>query len=171
MACDAEDCGFQMRNDEEIVTSMQEESNPVDNETDEDENNNNNESIRGPSNAIAFSALETAMEWYEQQSECCPTQLLLLKRIKDLAAKKRRCTMHNDTAKNKRLFSKIKDKNNNLCNPLKTPSAENAISATKLFAFPGKILIIEPVLPYILEEWISKNIPAKYWQNIPAKYW
>ncbi|GFX51193.1 hypothetical protein TNCV_2735441 [Trichonephila clavipes] len=61
------------------------------------------------------------------------------------------------------------EKNNNLCNALKTPSAENAISATKLFGFPAKILIIEPVLPYILEEWISKNIPAKYCKNIPSK--
>ncbi|GFV24731.1 uncharacterized protein TNCV_881991 [Trichonephila clavipes] len=88
MACDAEDCGFQMLNDDEIVTSMQEESNPVDDETDEDEDNNNDESSKGPSNADAFSALDTAMKWYEQQSECCPTQLLLLKRVRDLAAKK-----------------------------------------------------------------------------------
>ncbi|GFT07921.1 uncharacterized protein TNCV_873531 [Trichonephila clavipes] len=90
MACDAEDCGFQMLNDDEIVTFEQEESDPVDDETGEDENNN--ESSKAPSNADAFSALETAMEWYEQQSECYPTQLLLLKRIRDLAAKKRRCT-------------------------------------------------------------------------------
>ncbi|GFX29559.1 hypothetical protein TNCV_4776311 [Trichonephila clavipes] len=87
MACDAEDCGFQMLNDDEIVTSVQEESDPVDVETDEDEDNN--ESSKGSSNADVFSALETAMEWYEKQSECCPTQLLLLKRIRDLAAKKR----------------------------------------------------------------------------------
>ncbi|GFY02507.1 uncharacterized protein TNCV_3503881 [Trichonephila clavipes] len=32
-ACDAEDCRFQMLNDDEIVTSVQEESDPVDNET------------------------------------------------------------------------------------------------------------------------------------------
>ncbi|GFX49015.1 hypothetical protein TNCV_2798061 [Trichonephila clavipes] len=32
------------------------------------------------------------MMWYDQQSECCPTQLLLLKRIRNLAANKRRCT-------------------------------------------------------------------------------
>ncbi|GFS55111.1 hypothetical protein TNCV_2441811 [Trichonephila clavipes] len=56
--------GFQMLNDDEIVTSMQAESN--DHETDEDEDNNN-ESSKGPSNAGTFSALETAMEWYEQQ--------------------------------------------------------------------------------------------------------
>ncbi|GFY25228.1 uncharacterized protein TNCV_2483491 [Trichonephila clavipes] len=92
MACDAEDCGFQMLNDDEIVTSVQEESDPVEDETNEDDNNNN-ESSKDPSNPDAFSALETAMEWYEQQSECCPTQLLLLKRIRDLAAKKRRCTI------------------------------------------------------------------------------
>ncbi|GFT28749.1 HTH_Tnp_Tc3_2 domain-containing protein [Trichonephila clavipes] len=34
--------GFQMLNDDEIVTSVQEESDPVDDETDEDEDNNNN---------------------------------------------------------------------------------------------------------------------------------
>ncbi|PRD20587.1 UNVERIFIED_CONTAM: hypothetical protein NCL1_54144 [Trichonephila clavipes] len=81
-----------MLNDEDIVTSAQAESDPVDDETDEGEDNNN-ESSKGPSNAGTFPALETVMEWYEQQSECYSTQLLLLKRIRDLAAKKRRCTM------------------------------------------------------------------------------
>ncbi|GFW82788.1 uncharacterized protein TNCV_3493581 [Trichonephila clavipes] len=70
MACNAEDCGFQMLNDDKILTYVQEESDPVDDETDENENKNRNESSKGPSNADAFSALETAMEWYEQQSEC-----------------------------------------------------------------------------------------------------
>ncbi|GFU93390.1 chitin synthase chs-2 [Trichonephila clavipes] len=65
MACDAEDCGFQMLNDDEIVASEQEESDPGDDETDKDEDNNNNESSKGPSNADAFSLLETTMEWYE----------------------------------------------------------------------------------------------------------
>ncbi|GFU90045.1 uncharacterized protein TNCV_2439321 [Trichonephila clavipes] len=40
MACDAEGNEFQMLNDDEIMTSVQEESDPVDNETDEDEDNN-----------------------------------------------------------------------------------------------------------------------------------
>ncbi|GFV38598.1 uncharacterized protein TNCV_132371 [Trichonephila clavipes] len=92
MACDAKHCGFQMLNDDEIVTSVEEESDPVDDETDEDEDNNN-ESSKGPSKNDAFSTLETAVEWYKQQSECCPTQPLLLKRIRYLAAKKRRCTL------------------------------------------------------------------------------
>ncbi|GFV26881.1 uncharacterized protein TNCV_3455511 [Trichonephila clavipes] len=63
MACDAEDCGFQMLNDDEIVTSVHEESDPIDDEMDEEEGSNNNESSEGPSNADAFSALETALEW------------------------------------------------------------------------------------------------------------
>ncbi|GFU07567.1 uncharacterized protein TNCV_2225421 [Trichonephila clavipes] len=46
MACDAEDRGFHMLNDDEIVTSVREESNPVDDETDEDEDNN--VSCKGP---------------------------------------------------------------------------------------------------------------------------
>ncbi|PRD28559.1 UNVERIFIED_CONTAM: hypothetical protein NCL1_31992 [Trichonephila clavipes] len=90
MANDAEDCAFQMLNDDEIVNSVQEESDPFDDETDEDENNNNNESSNGSSIAGAFSLLETVTEWYEQPSVCSPTQLLLLKRTRDLVAKKRR---------------------------------------------------------------------------------
>ncbi|GFV41205.1 uncharacterized protein TNCV_2979591 [Trichonephila clavipes] len=92
MACDAKHCGFQILNDDEIVTSVQAESDPVDDKTDKDVDNNN-ESSKGPSNTGAFSALETAMEWYKQQSKCYPTQLLLLKRIRDLAAKRQRSTL------------------------------------------------------------------------------
>ncbi|GFU49964.1 uncharacterized protein TNCV_2362561 [Trichonephila clavipes] len=77
-----------MLNDDVIVSSVQAEFEPVNVETDEDEDNNN-ESSKGPSKACAFSALETAMEWFKQQSECCPTKLLLLKRIRDFSAKTR----------------------------------------------------------------------------------
>ncbi|GFW83931.1 hypothetical protein TNCV_857141 [Trichonephila clavipes] len=47
-----------MLNDDEIVTSVQAESDPIDDETDEDEDNNN-QSSKGPSNAGAFSALDS----------------------------------------------------------------------------------------------------------------
>ena len=40
-------------------------------------------------NAEAFDAFETAMAWCEQQNECCSTQLLFLKKMRDLAANKR----------------------------------------------------------------------------------
>ncbi|GFX46993.1 hypothetical protein TNCV_316161 [Trichonephila clavipes] len=78
--------GFQMLNDDEIVTSVQAESDPVDDETDEDEDNNN-KSSKGPSNTGVFSALEKAMEWYEQLSQCCPTQLLLSRKSQTLQRK------------------------------------------------------------------------------------
>ncbi|GFW63765.1 uncharacterized protein TNCV_3743731 [Trichonephila clavipes] len=76
--------GFQILNDNKIVTSVQEESVLVDDETDEDEDSNN-ESIKGPSNADAFSELETTMEWYEQQSPdllkyCCSRESGTLQR-------------------------------------------------------------------------------------------
>ncbi|GFW25704.1 hypothetical protein TNCV_1309651 [Trichonephila clavipes] len=67
MACDAEDCGFQMLNDDEIVTSAQEEYDPVDDETDEDEANNNNESSKGPSNADLL--LEMKFEFKTHRSQ------------------------------------------------------------------------------------------------------
>ncbi|PRD36082.1 UNVERIFIED_CONTAM: hypothetical protein NCL1_09714 [Trichonephila clavipes] len=51
-----------MLNDNEIVTCVQEEFDPVDDETDEDEVNRN-ESGKGPSNADAFSELGTTVEW------------------------------------------------------------------------------------------------------------
>ncbi|GFW06967.1 uncharacterized protein TNCV_3691631 [Trichonephila clavipes] len=73
MACDAEDCGFRKLNDDENVTFVQEESDPVDEETVEDEVVSNNESSKSPSNSNAFSVLETAMECYQQQSKNCPT--------------------------------------------------------------------------------------------------
>ncbi|GFV72898.1 uncharacterized protein TNCV_1974451 [Trichonephila clavipes] len=59
MEHDADDCAFQMLNQDEIVTSKLEEFDHVDNELDEDEGNNNNESSKAPSNADVFSALET----------------------------------------------------------------------------------------------------------------
>ncbi|PSN40283.1 hypothetical protein C0J52_22089 [Blattella germanica] len=44
---------------------------------------------KGPSSEEAFHCLETAMKWVEQQEECDAVQLLCLKRLRDLAAKKR----------------------------------------------------------------------------------
>ncbi|PRD23697.1 UNVERIFIED_CONTAM: hypothetical protein NCL1_45713 [Trichonephila clavipes] len=48
MACEAEDCGFQKLNDDEIVTPVQETSDPVDDEMDENEDKNNNKSSKDP---------------------------------------------------------------------------------------------------------------------------
>lgn len=84
---DANDPGYQILDDDEIVSSLMipgEENDNDDSSSDEDSG-----TCKKPSNAEAFAALETGLEWYEQQEESCPTQLLLLKRLRDLAATKR----------------------------------------------------------------------------------
>ncbi|GFX07863.1 hypothetical protein TNCV_4161321 [Trichonephila clavipes] len=107
MVCDAEECGFLKLKDDEIVASMQEESDPVDDETDEDDDTNNSESSKDPSNADAFSALKTTLKWCEQQSESCPTQLLLLKKKKNQRpySEKIRCTTELETSQTSRSFT------------------------------------------------------------------
>ncbi|GFY19154.1 hypothetical protein TNCV_4225181 [Trichonephila clavipes] len=85
-----------MLNDDKIVTSVQEESNCVEDEMNEDENNNNNESSKDPINVDVFSALKITMERFEQQSGCCPTQLLLLKRFETLQRKNEDVQCYNE---------------------------------------------------------------------------
>lgn len=83
---DANDPGYQIFDDDEIVSSLK---NP---DEDHDNDSSSNESVDAPkktSHAEAFAAFETGLEWFERQEECCPTQLLLLKRLRDLAAQKR----------------------------------------------------------------------------------
>ncbi|KAG8330162.1 hypothetical protein J6590_069676 [Homalodisca vitripennis] len=46
----------------------------------------------GPTHSVAIVAAETLMSWLEKQNLSSPTQLILLKLIKDLAAKKRTTT-------------------------------------------------------------------------------
>uniref|UniRef100_S4P896 Uncharacterized protein n=1 Tax=Pararge aegeria TaxID=116150 RepID=S4P896_9NEOP len=43
----------------------------------------------GPSASEAFAGLETALKWMERQPECDHLQLLTVKRMRDLAARKR----------------------------------------------------------------------------------
>lgn len=75
---------------------------------DESESNpeSEKESLSGPTHAEAFVALETAMEWCEEQSECSTTEIRILKKLKDLAAKKHKLgwnkTKKNTNIKNSR---------------------------------------------------------------------
>jgi len=80
---DANDPGYEILGDDEIVSSVK---NQPDDDSDSDESV---DATKAPSHAEAFSAFETGLEWFERQAECCPTQLLLLKRLRDLAAQKR----------------------------------------------------------------------------------
>jgi len=77
--------GFEILNDDEIVELVKESevSSEIENEYE------NVENYTGSTFCEAFTALESTMQWYEQQTECNSTELLLLKRIKDLATIKR----------------------------------------------------------------------------------
>lgn len=83
---DSIDPGFQLLSDDEIIQSTKEESYPVDTE---DDNDSTFELESGPSASEAFACFETALNWMERQSECDHVDLLVVKRLKDLAAKKR----------------------------------------------------------------------------------
>ncbi|XP_053949972.1 jerky protein homolog-like [Anastrepha ludens] len=83
---DSIDPGFQLLSDDEIIQSTKEESYPVDTE---DDNDSTFELEAGPSASEAFACFETALNWMERQSECDHVDLLVVKRLKDLAAKKR----------------------------------------------------------------------------------
>ncbi|XP_046662996.1 jerky protein homolog-like [Homalodisca vitripennis] len=86
------DPGFQILNDEEIVSLVLAED-TTQHDSDEDCNTDTAESTKNrPSHEEALSAFNTAMSWLQKQEESCPTQLLLLKRLRDLAAKKRSST-------------------------------------------------------------------------------
>ncbi|GFU92262.1 uncharacterized protein TNCV_1338431 [Trichonephila clavipes] len=62
MACDAEDCGNQMLNDDDIVTFVQEDPTLSTMKRMKTRTTTTTKVAKGPSNADAFSALETAME-------------------------------------------------------------------------------------------------------------
>ncbi|GBP29919.1 Jerky protein homolog-like [Eumeta japonica] len=85
MACDTSDPGFQILNDDEIVVSVRED---VEVEV-EEELSADVEVDAGPSASEAFAGLETALKWMERQPECDHLQLLNVKRMRDLTARKR----------------------------------------------------------------------------------
>ncbi|PSN48413.1 hypothetical protein C0J52_12094, partial [Blattella germanica] len=79
LECDVDDPGHQVLTDDEIIASVIDDQDLCDEDCAE----------KGPSSEEAFHCLETAMKWVEQQEECDAVQLLCLKRLRDLAAKKR----------------------------------------------------------------------------------
>lgn len=86
LECDADDPGYQVLTDDEIIDSVIDDQEPC---NDEEEPSGDDRAEKGPSSEEAFHCLETAMKWLEQQEECDTVQLLSLKRVRDLAAKKR----------------------------------------------------------------------------------
>ena len=83
---DADDQGYQLLSDEDIihqVTSQPRDDTPENNEEDETEDS------EIPNSGEVAEMLDNCLLWYERQEESTASSLLLLKRIRDLAATKR----------------------------------------------------------------------------------
>jgi len=87
---DTNDPGYQILSDDEIVRNLFEED-----ETEEKENETDDltEGEYGPSHSEAFDALDLAFKWFERQEESNTTQLLQLRKLRDLAVLERKSTM------------------------------------------------------------------------------
>lgn len=85
---DANDPGFQMLSDEEIIAEAQSQINS-ESETDDEEVTQTTKIT----NSEAFECFSKGMIWLEQQKGVDTTELLLLKRLRDRAAKQRLSTM------------------------------------------------------------------------------
>ncbi|KAJ8886665.1 hypothetical protein PR048_012877 [Dryococelus australis] len=84
LECDVNDPGYQVLTDNEIIASVINDQDPCDNK----EEPSSDHTEKGPSSEEAFHCLETVMKWFAQQEECDAVQLLSLKCLRDLAAKK-----------------------------------------------------------------------------------
>lgn len=78
--------GHQIYEDDEIVDVV---SNMADDNAEDSSDDDHDNDDPKPSHSDAFNSLETAMKWFENQPESNSAELLVLKRIRDLAAKKR----------------------------------------------------------------------------------
>ena len=77
--------------------------NMYDNLTEEDEepHDDHDQSLTGiPSSGQAAEMLDQCVSWYEQQEECTATSVMLLKEIRDLAARKRYRSLKQTTLDN-----------------------------------------------------------------------
>nr|CAD7425458.1 unnamed protein product [Timema monikensis] len=86
---DGNDPGYQNLNDNEIVHQVIEDNDNGSNvrEKSDDDEEMDAEEAAGPSHSDAYEAFQTAMNWLERQPEGTVTQLVLLKRLRDMAAK------------------------------------------------------------------------------------
>ena len=87
--CDRDDPGYDIMTDDENVDKLRtKEVNADDNEGDVDEEEKN-----VPSHRDALQDLDLATAWMERKQKCVPIQLLQVKRIRNLAARKRTLAM------------------------------------------------------------------------------
>lgn len=97
LTCDSNDQGFQIMSDDEIVDNILQANEQQEMQEDETEEHVDAENDAGPSHVEAFQALEIALKWFEKQKESDTVSLLQLKRIRDVAAMKRKNCLHQMT--------------------------------------------------------------------------
>ncbi|XP_053968354.1 jerky protein homolog-like [Anastrepha ludens] len=78
-----DDPGYELLTDDDIIAQVQV------SEDDDEISDDIVSAKKSPSNEEAFKCFETVIKWLEHQDECNSVQLLSLKRLRDLAAKKR----------------------------------------------------------------------------------
>ena len=84
---DSGDKGYQLLSDEDIVKQVTQTNDKED--TEEDDGDEIEEIKDTPCSGDVKDMLDKCLLWYERQDECTATSLLLLKRVRDLAAAKR----------------------------------------------------------------------------------
>ncbi|GBN41886.1 hypothetical protein AVEN_198618-1 [Araneus ventricosus] len=85
--CDADDAGFQLMRDDEIIVQLRKPNSDDDNnETDEDEVIETSKI----SKSDAFESFGKGLLWLEKQTDYDSTELMLLKHLRDRAAKLRK---------------------------------------------------------------------------------
>ena len=81
----SDDQGYQLLSDDDIIRQVTQ----SDEATEEDEEDINEEALNIPGSGEVKDMLDKCLLWYERQEDSTSTSLLLLKRIRDLAATKR----------------------------------------------------------------------------------
>ena len=93
LVTDSCDPGYQVLTDQDQVTS----TNPQPSTTNESDSESEDSSNDIPTNGEAMKMLDKCLTWYECQSDATPTSIMLLKRIRDLAAKQRYASLKQPT--------------------------------------------------------------------------
>ncbi|GBO24065.1 hypothetical protein AVEN_157509-1, partial [Araneus ventricosus] len=84
--CDMENAGFQLLNDEEIIAEVR--HSPKEDEEEDDDEGENDSQVK-ISNNDAFECFSKGLAWLEQQEQCDSSELMLLRKLLDRAARQR----------------------------------------------------------------------------------
>ena len=87
IGADSCDPGYQVLTNQEIIEQVTCTNPQLSTENKNDSESEDSSSV--PTNGVAMEVLDKYLIWYECQSDATPTSVLLLKRIRDLAAKQR----------------------------------------------------------------------------------